>query len=57
MMRLLEEGHQRRLKSIFAYLWAEGSPQGYAAALGATGWEAPARVPVRWKRSDVERLE
>ena len=41
MMRLLEEGHQRRLKSIFAYLWAEGSPQGYAAALGGNGVGSP----------------
>ena len=51
------KGYHDDDESIFAYLWAEGSPQGYAAALGATGWEAPAHVPVRWKRSDVERLE
>ena len=40
MMRLLEEGHQRRLKSIFAYLWAEGSPQGNSGA-GDNGVGSP----------------
>ena len=56
-------GYKRRLKTIFAYLQADGElPAGRCGGghllpqVARKRWEEPARVPARWERSHVDEL-